>query len=293
MQRLCKTTKQFTKDIKEISPNIEVLGEYTGMRDKILVRCTVCGREWYPKAGNLMNGCNCISCLQTRENWTQEQFVDRLYDINPKLLPLDEFKNLSTPINVKCLECNTQFLITPKRLLAGKCCCDCVDNTKATLKNRTNKFLERCSVINPSLTVVGKYVSSRTPITVQCKECGYEFERRPLNLVKYRQSCPSCGVENRRIIHENIEEALKKHVPTIKALEPCYSWNKLYTFKCEVCKKNLTLTPTNLLKYRCCPECKRDEMVIAKRKNKRKQNDYDIMEKYRDYARKGHYIEIH
>ncbi len=291
MQRLCKTTSQFAKEVREISPNIEVLGEYAGMKNKILVRCTVCGREWYPKAGNLMNGCNCIACSRTRETWTHDTFTARLYEINTKLVPLDEFKCISKPIRVKCLDCKKEFKMSPRRLLAGKCSCDCVDVINDTLKNRTNRFLERTKSVNPSLTVIGKYISSNSKIAVKCNECGYEFERKCLNLVTHKQSCPRCSGENRNIIKENIDEALKTHIPTIKALGPCYSWHKLYNFRCQVCNKRFVITPSNLLKYKCCPECKREETETPKREAKQKQSDYDIIAKYRDYARKGMYIE--
>ena len=49
-----KTTKQFIEELNKINPNIEVIGEYTGAREPILVRCKIDGYEWSPQASSLV-----------------------------------------------------------------------------------------------------------------------------------------------------------------------------------------------------------------------------------------------
>ena len=50
-----KTTKQFIEELNKINPNIEVLGEYKGAREPILVKCKIDGHEWSPMATSLVN----------------------------------------------------------------------------------------------------------------------------------------------------------------------------------------------------------------------------------------------
>lgn len=50
-----KTTKQFKEELSKINPNIEVLGEYIGAREHILVKCKIDGHEWSPMATTLVN----------------------------------------------------------------------------------------------------------------------------------------------------------------------------------------------------------------------------------------------
>ena len=57
------TTDVFIKDVKNINPHVTVVSEYTKMRDKVKVRCNLCGHEKEIFAGDLINRIyNCPVC---------------------------------------------------------------------------------------------------------------------------------------------------------------------------------------------------------------------------------------
>ena len=53
---------------------IELLGEYTGVWEKLKCRCKVCGFEWKTTPANLLDGCGCPRCACTQTSF-QEQFI--------------------------------------------------------------------------------------------------------------------------------------------------------------------------------------------------------------------------
>lgn len=61
-----RNTEDFKIMLAEILPDIEVIGEYTGARERIKVRCKVCGKEWEPLAYNLLSGYGCPRCYDER-----------------------------------------------------------------------------------------------------------------------------------------------------------------------------------------------------------------------------------
>ena len=54
-----KTTDEYKEELYKINKQIEVIGEYTGAREKISVKCKICGHEWSPAAGSLIVGHGC------------------------------------------------------------------------------------------------------------------------------------------------------------------------------------------------------------------------------------------
>lgn len=61
-----KTTEQFKAELAEISPHIEVLGEYVACKKKILVRCNRCQNQWEVVPASLRDGHDCPVCAKRR-----------------------------------------------------------------------------------------------------------------------------------------------------------------------------------------------------------------------------------
>ena len=53
-----KSQDDFIEQVREVNPDIEVLGEYVSRHDKVHARCRVCGHEWDPVAASLLRGSN-------------------------------------------------------------------------------------------------------------------------------------------------------------------------------------------------------------------------------------------
>lgn len=65
------TTESFKEKLKEINPNIEVIGEYVNNRTKIKCRCLIDGYEWNAKPAHLLHGGGCHMCVKAGESYMQ------------------------------------------------------------------------------------------------------------------------------------------------------------------------------------------------------------------------------
>ena len=57
-----KTQEKFVNELKEINPNIEVIGEYKGNAINIKCKCKICNNKWSPRPYDLLQGKGCKKC---------------------------------------------------------------------------------------------------------------------------------------------------------------------------------------------------------------------------------------
>ena len=57
-----KTTEDFKKEMQNINPDIEIIGEYFGSEKSVKCKCKVCGYEWNPIGRSLKYGQGCPAC---------------------------------------------------------------------------------------------------------------------------------------------------------------------------------------------------------------------------------------
>lgn len=75
MPRKKKTHEEFIEELKEINPNIEVLGEYKNVRTGIKCKCKVCGymgddkKDWTPAPKHLLSGSGCPECNRRKRKF--------------------------------------------------------------------------------------------------------------------------------------------------------------------------------------------------------------------------------
>lgn len=134
-----KSHEEFKEQLNAISPLIEVMGTYTKVTDRILVRCKECGKEWEPLAYSLMGGKGCPHCSAKKgalkrsnrlASKSTEQFVNELKNINPNIKVLGKYVNNKTKLEVECLECGHKWEVIPLSLLHGHGCPKCSKKLK-------------------------------------------------------------------------------------------------------------------------------------------------------------------
>lgn len=69
-----KTTSEFVEALRKTNPTIDVLGEYSGNRACIKVKCQLCGHIWSPTVKALLNGRGCPQCSKAGTSF-MEQFI--------------------------------------------------------------------------------------------------------------------------------------------------------------------------------------------------------------------------
>ena len=130
----CKTTESFIEDLYLISPHIEVLGEYKTNNAKIKCYCKKHKYTWYPTPSHLLQGQGCIYCkkekISSLGKLSQEEFTERLSNVNNKIQVVGKYEDSHTNILVKCKEYGREWYIIPNNALTRgiKCTCNKKDN---------------------------------------------------------------------------------------------------------------------------------------------------------------------
>lgn len=70
-----KSHEEFIKQVSEIHPFIDIIGKYNGAKERIKVRCKICGTEWEPVAGSLIQGYGCPHCNLSKGEKTIDKWL--------------------------------------------------------------------------------------------------------------------------------------------------------------------------------------------------------------------------
>ena len=157
---------------------------------------------------------------------TNEEFVAKLQDIQPNIIPLESYVNAYTTIKCMCIKHNELCYSTPKRLLRGHCCCKkCISEHKRDRLLLTHdEFLQKLREKNIDVVPLEQYKGNTTKILFRCscgdlwettpervllgnhcKKCGYHGRLEMPNIDgKIIWRCPACGCIDQDLLHATV-----------------------------------------------------------------------------------------
>lgn len=94
-----KTKEQFIKDLKDVNPFIEVIGEYINTHTKIECKCKIDGTVWFAYPANLLNcsaGCPCCNM-----SVGERKLLEVLTKLNINFIPQHTIKDCKFILNLK------------------------------------------------------------------------------------------------------------------------------------------------------------------------------------------------
>lgn len=180
------------------NPNIEVLDAYAGSSTPIQCRCKKCGKEWLVRPSDLLNkDRGCPKCgharggkkLSRTRRKTNAQFLSELKLVNPRIIPLEEYKTGHEPIICRCDTCGHEWKARPSNLLHGTRCPVC---EKASRRLDNKEIVARLRQCDAQLSIVDDYEGMNKAMQFKCKSCGHTFIARPNNVLHQGQRCPTC-----------------------------------------------------------------------------------------------------
>lgn len=196
-----KTQEEFLQEMEVKHPELEVMGEYTGNHNKVLIKCKICGTEFSSLPCNMvskkLSGCPyCATIkLHNKQRKTHEQFISEMKEINPNLVVISEYKGAHKKIQLRCNVCNHEFSSKPNDLLYGKGCPKC----GGTMRKTHEEFVSLVKKINPNINIISKYTKVSADVKVVCKSCGNIFTTRVHNLLYSQTGCPRCKMSHGEI----------------------------------------------------------------------------------------------
>lgn len=118
-------TDIFKDKVKEILPDIEVIGEYEDIYSDIKCKCLIHNEIFVTTARYLLKGHGCKTCSNLTV-YTIDTFKEKLSSINKDVEVLDDkYINNSTPLKCKCRRHNVTWHPTPANLFRGSGCMEC------------------------------------------------------------------------------------------------------------------------------------------------------------------------
>ena len=131
-QRL-KTEQEFVQELNQKKPNILLDGEFKTYTEKTKFKCKVCGYSWYQIPSHILSSDKgCYKCGKIRTGLklrlTNDEFIKKLYKINPNIEPLETYQNSKIKILVRCLKCKHEWKTKPNALLNYVGCPVCCES---------------------------------------------------------------------------------------------------------------------------------------------------------------------
>ena len=133
-----KTKTQDVVKQQLLDRNLELLSEYIGSHEKILVRNLKCGHTYMAQPNNIINrNSGCPVCYGHKD---LEGFKKKIQELYPnEYSVLGNYKNNRTKILVRHNKCGCKWEVTPKDLLRDRRCPQCI---RSKGEDYIAKFLE-------------------------------------------------------------------------------------------------------------------------------------------------------
>ena len=187
-----RTHEEFVDKMKNINPNILILGEYINASTKIECKCLIdgCNHIWSAKPSHLLDGHGCPKCahrkLGENHKLSNDVFVQRIAKLHPNLRLLSEYIDSNTKVKYECLIDGYIGFSLPYNL--ERCGCPRCSNAE---RYTTQSFREKILSLNPDIYVVGEYKGSTEKIECLCLCDGCHWFTEPRLLIA-GYGCPQC-----------------------------------------------------------------------------------------------------
>jgi glutaredoxin len=262
------THEEFVDRVSKVNPDITIVGEYKGSREKVKCRCS-CGHEWEPIAYSLTSGRGCPKCglikIATKRRKSHEAFVEQVGNVNPNVIVIGEYTNMHTKVECEC-QFGHRWFPFAMDVARGEGCPQCGLISRVSKRTKTHEqFVEEVRNINPDITVVGTYKNSHTKIEFRCKE-GHKWITTPNNVLSGKTCLTCANIQSslrQRKSHEQFVKELKNIHPDITVIGEYVNSNTKIEFMCS--KGHIWKSaPSNLLSGCSCPFCKGEKISALK-----------------------------
>lgn len=120
-----RSTEEFADMVHKKLPHIDVIGEYLGARERVDVKCSVCGNQWSPYAYNLLSGHGCQQCYDNRRGEIHhkgdEEKLNKLKQMHPDIEFLKIPYYARDNVDCRCKVCGFEWSASYDNLSKDNC----------------------------------------------------------------------------------------------------------------------------------------------------------------------------
>lgn len=186
---------------------------------------------------------------------TNEQYIKELKNVNPNVIPLEEYKGAKNKIKHQCNVCGHIWDVTPSHLLCGTHCPNCDNKLRSEKQTKSNQqYIKELKDKNPTIIALEKYVGTHSKIKHKCLKCGYIWSVEPAKLLSCR-GCPECngGVLKS---HDTYVNELSKINSYIEVVDKYVNSQTPIKHRCLIHNYVWNARPNDLVQGKGCPICK-------------------------------------
>lgn len=206
-QKRAHTPDDYAKALKVQNPDLEIVSTYTGAKENIKVKCTICGTQWTMRADALLATPRCPNCegkLPRKKNLqvmpkAQRRRIESLQEIirakGSHIEVEGAYAGDDVPITCRCTKCGHTFTRTPKNLRRHYKCPAC-EGKQSHIRYTDKTFKAKMKDLNPNIEITGTFVKQAQKVACKCNICGHTWEATPNKLLQGR-SCPKCAAKVR------------------------------------------------------------------------------------------------
>jgi len=258
------TTEEFINRSKEIHKNEDFdysLVNYTGARDKVLIKCNTCGITFKIAPHHFLEGNGCKNCTRIKLTSTTEEFVKKSkakfgdhYDYSKV-----NYVNSKTKVELTCNKHHLSFMVSPNEHLASNigCCPKCArEKTVAARSVSREEFIKRSIAIHGDKYNYDKvvYKNPNSKVLIYCRKCNRYFTQEARHHMA-GSGCQRCNGTERLTNEVFLERATERFGDKFD-----YSKVNIVNSDTKIiigCKKHgfFSQLPGEHLKSNGCPMC--------------------------------------
>ena len=217
--------------------------------------------------------------MPSNKKKTHEEYIAELAVKNPNIEVMGQYVDAKTKILHRCKIDGYEWMVSPTNVLSGKSCPECANKNRA-IKNGISReeYIERLSVKNPTIEIMGEYINARTKTLHHCLVHDICWYAVPDNVINEMSGCPECAKEK---IHVSKTKKRDEYIFELSVKNPdielvgeyisCKTPTKHY---CRIHDFLFDSTPSTMLRGCGCKYCKSDKL----RMNKLKSEDEYVVE---------------
>lgn len=138
------STEEVRRRLKEVSPDIKILGEYRGNQKPLKCLCRVCGFKWSPTWNDLSRGYGCHLCGGVKRQTLSEIRKKLREKRNDIRIVGGEYKNARSTLQCLCLTCGNKWKSYWVKLNGGCGCPKCaIVKPKGASEERVRSVVEK------------------------------------------------------------------------------------------------------------------------------------------------------
>lgn len=138
---------EFMKCLTRKNKKLKILSDYVNLRTKATFECEICSYIWDALPNSILtNVFNCPNCAiieRRKPIISNEDFIKRIYSVNPNIDLLSTYNGMGNPMNCHCKICNTFWTVKKAGKLMYNGCPTCASSQ---LERKTETYLQTLSI---------------------------------------------------------------------------------------------------------------------------------------------------